>query len=119
MIGNIGTVRQIRIVLLRMEEGVIPSLEELVMEEFRALVDVAKRNSCEETLDRLIISIRHIRKTSRERKIKCMEYAQFCMLHDIDVITMWAQYYLLAEDSHCSRSQINCCVRRSVPSLVK
>lgn len=32
-----------------------------------------------------------------------LEYAQFCMLHDIDVITMWAQHYEDGLSDICDR----------------
>ena len=86
---------------------------EEIREEFHALVDVAERNGCEETLDRFIIQIYHeymygevndiyqfpnyiytlYQEGYRGEEDKMQEYAQFCMLHDIDVITMNEQYY--------------------------
>lgn len=97
--------------------------EEKVKEEFQTLVDVAKRNGCEETLNRFIVQIyrqnmyemvngiypfpNYIYTLYQEdfggEEDKMLEYAQFCMLHDIDVITMKAKYYQDGLSDICDR----------------
>lgn len=86
---------------------------EKITEEFTALVEAAVRNECEETLDRMVIQIYHAymydivndiysfpnyiytlyQEGYRGEADKMQQYAEFCMLHDIDVITMNAAYY--------------------------
>lgn len=83
---------------------------EKIEPEFRALVDTAVRNGCEEVLDRFVIQIYHgymygivneiypfpnyiytLYQEGFDGKLeKLEEYAAFCMEHNIDVITMWA-----------------------------
>ena len=84
-----------------------------VKEEFEALVNIAEENSCVDVLDRFVVQIYHgymhdiindiypfqnyiytlYAEGYRGEEDKMREYATFCMLHDIDVITMNAQYY--------------------------
>lgn len=86
---------------------------EEIKEEFQALVEVAKINNCEEVLDRFVVQIYHMymydivdgiyrfpnyiftlyTEGYRGEEDKMQQYAEFCMLHDIDVITMNAMFY--------------------------
>lgn len=86
---------------------------EEIKEEFYALVDAAARNDCVEMLDRFVVQIYHMYMLDivdeiypfpnyiytlysegyRGEEDKMQQYAEFCMLHDIDVITMNAKYY--------------------------
>lgn len=86
---------------------------EEIKEEFWALVDTAKRNGCEETLDRFIVQLYHgymydmvneiypfpnyiftlYQESYYGEEDRMLEYARFCMLHDIDVITMGVMSY--------------------------
>lgn len=86
---------------------------EEVQQEFEALVDTAVRNNCEEVLDRFVIQIYReymygivneiypfsnwiftlYQEGFRGEEEKMEAYAEFCMDHDIDVITMHMDYY--------------------------
>lgn len=86
---------------------------EEVKQEFEALVNTAVRNNCEEVLDRFVIQIYReymyeivkeiypfsnwiftlYQKGFQGEEEKLEEYAEFCMDHDIDVITMHMDYY--------------------------
>lgn len=77
------------------------------------LVNVARENGCEETLDRFVVQIYRgymhgivkeiypfphyiftlYYEAYKGEEDKMQEYAEFCMLNDIDVITMEAKYY--------------------------
>lgn len=90
---------------------------------FQELVDVARENACEETLDRFVVQIYRGYMLGIAREIypfpnyiftlyyeaykgeedKMQEYAEFCMLQDIDVITMEAKYYRDELQNICSR----------------
>ncbi len=81
--------------------------------QFNQIVDYAVANNCEEVLKRFIIQIYHPYMYGDLEKIyhfdnyiytlyqegyrgdahELEEYAKFCVLHDIDVITMYAEYY--------------------------
>lgn len=84
-----------------------------ISEEFKTLVETAERNGCEEILDRMVIQIYHAymydmvndiyafpnyiytlyQEGYRGEPDQMQQYAEFCMLHDIDVITMNEAYY--------------------------
>lgn len=84
-----------------------------IIEGFTALVDAAVRNECEETLDRMVVQIYHgymydlvndiypfphyiytlYQEGYRGEADKMREYAKYCVLHNIDVITMNAACY--------------------------
>lgn len=86
---------------------------DLVKEQFQALADVAAKNGCQDTLDRFVVQIYHrymydmidaiypfpnyiftlYSEGYRGEEDKMKEYAEFCMLRNIDVITMNAKYY--------------------------
>lgn len=86
---------------------------EEVRQEFEALVDTAVRNNCEEVLDRFVVQIYReymygivneiypfpnwiftlYQKGFKGEEDKMEEYAEFCMDHNIDVITLHADYY--------------------------
>ena len=100
---------------------------EKIKEEFQALVEVAVRNDCEETLDRFIVQIYHgymydmvdeiyqfpnyiftlYAEGYRGEDDKMQQYAEFCMLHDIDVITMNAEYYQDGLSDICDRYDLH------------
>lgn len=89
------------------------SKPEEIKEEFYALVDAVARNDCEEMLDRFVVQIYHMYMHDIVNEIypfpnyiftlysegykgeedRIQQYAEFCMLHDIDVITMNTKYY--------------------------
>lgn len=86
---------------------------EKIKEEFGALTDVAVENDCMDVLDRFVVQIYHgymydivndiypfqnyiytlYEEGYRGEEDKMQEYAQFCMLRDIDVITMNEKFY--------------------------
>lgn len=86
---------------------------ETMCEPFKALVDLAEKNDCEEVLDRFIVQIYHeymhsdieevysfpnyiftlYQEGYRGEEDKMEEYAEFCMYNDIDVIVMNNAYY--------------------------
>lgn len=86
---------------------------EILGEPFEALVDLAYENDCEEVLERFIVQIYHgymyeminniypfenyvftlYQEGFRGSKEKMEEYASFCACHNVDVITLNAQYY--------------------------
>ena len=96
---------------------------EEIKEEFGALVDTAKRNDCEETLDRFIVQIYHgymygvvneiypfpnyiftlYQESYYGEEDRMREYAEFCMLYDIDVITMGVTSYRDELSDICDR----------------
>lgn len=96
---------------------------EQIKEEFQALVCAAERNDCKETLDRFVVQIYHgymydivdeiypfpnyiytlYTEGYRGEADKMQQYAEFCMLHDIDVITMNADYYQNELSDICER----------------
>lgn len=98
-----------------------------IKEEFRALVELAVGNDCEEILNRFIVQIYHAymydivdeiyhfpnyiftlyTEGYRGEEDKMKEYAEFCMLHDIDVITMNAKFYQDGLSDICGRYGIH------------
>lgn len=86
---------------------------ETLAEPFRALVELARENDCEDVLDRFIVQIYNMDMHEIVQQVypfpnyiftlyqlgfvgdvdKLEEFAEFCMLHDIDVITMWDYLY--------------------------
>lgn len=86
---------------------------QILKEPFHALVDLAKKHDCEEVLDHFVIQIYHgymygvikeiypfsnyiftlYQEGYRGKEEKMEEYAKFCMLNNIDVVTMNADYY--------------------------
>ncbi|MCM1423654.1 MAG: hypothetical protein NC415_07555 [bacterium] len=96
---------------------------EAMKKEFRELVDVAQRSGCEEVLDRFVVQIYHgymygdvneiypfsnyiytlYQEGYRGDEDEMRQYAEFCMLHDIDVITMNAKYYTDTLSDICER----------------
>lgn len=88
--------------------------EESAEAPFKALVELAIENDCQEVLDRFVIQIYHAymykdiveniypfsnciftlyQEGYQGDEDAMEEYAEFCMLHNIDVITMNAEYY--------------------------
>lgn len=96
---------------------------EEIRAQFGALVDTAGRNGCSGVLDRFVVQIYHsymhgivneiypfphyiytlYQEGFRGEEDRIQEYAEFCMLNKIDVITMNAQYYHEELAEICSR----------------
>lgn len=86
---------------------------EKLTEQFQSLVNIVAENNCEEVLDRFVVQIYHAYMYDfieniysfpnyiftlygegyRGEEDKMAEYAEFCMLRNIDVITMNKEYY--------------------------
>lgn len=84
-----------------------------IKEEFQALADTAIRNDCEEVLDHFVVQIYHMymhgivdeiypfpnyiftlyQEGYRGEEDKMQEYAELCLLANVDVITMNAKFY--------------------------
>ena len=96
---------------------------EKIKEEFDSLVDIAIENDCEKLLDHFVVQIYHeymydvvnniypfpnyiftlYAEGYRGEENKMQQYASFCMIHNIDVITMNAEYYQSGLTDICDR----------------